>query len=197
MSAEQHRISTEGHIGGAQFLRIQIKNRWSSVDEWLINQSCSRRQHIPSYNIRLNALEYQNFQDKISGSVENVENIQIFKTVSERFVEVFRETITENPSVAVTEELESCIGCMVNTANITLVRSCQSYEEGGNTVTQLQTISNNQIMCQVSKPVSTVIVDQCGVSTAWQSGENQSHKDHCLSMLKFYVAKVCFTAGSK
>lgn len=116
MSAEQHRISTEGHIGGAQFLRIQIKNR---------------RQDIPSYNIRLNALEYQNFQDKISGSVENVENIQIFKTVSERFVEVFRETVTENPSVAVTEELESCIGCMVNTANITLVRSCQSYEEGG------------------------------------------------------------------
>lgn len=116
MSSEQHRISTEGHIGGAQFLHIQVQNR---------------RADIPSFNIRLNALEYQNFQDKISGSIQNVGNIPIFKTVSERFIEVFRDTISDNPSVSVTEELEPCIGCMANTANITLVRSCQSFAEGG------------------------------------------------------------------
>ena len=81
-----------------------------------------RRPEIPSYNIRLNALEYQNFQDKITGSIENVENIQIFKTVSERFVEVFKDTISDNPGVSVSDELEPCIGCMVNIANITLVR---------------------------------------------------------------------------
>ena len=77
-SSEQHRISTEGHIGGAQFLHITIKNR---------------RPEVADFSIRLNALEYQNFQDKISGSIENVENIQIFRTVSERFIEVFRDTV--------------------------------------------------------------------------------------------------------
>ena len=73
MSSEQHRISTEGHIGGAQFLHIIVKNR---------------RPEIPDFNVRVNALEYQNLQDKISGSIENVQNVQIFRTVSERFVEV-------------------------------------------------------------------------------------------------------------
>ena len=116
VNSEQHRISTEGHIGGAQFLHIMINNR---------------RPEISSYKIRVNSLEYQNFQDKINGSIENVENIQIFKTVSERFVEVFRETIEDNPREGVTDELESCIGCMAQTANIKLVRSCQSFVDGG------------------------------------------------------------------
>jgi len=115
-SSEQHRISTEGHIGGAQFLHITIKNR---------------RPEVADFSIRLNALEYQNFQDKISGSIENVENIQIFRTVSERFIEVFRDTVRENPGARVTDELEPCIGCMANTANITLVRDCQSALDGG------------------------------------------------------------------
>ena len=30
-----------------------------------------------------------------------------------------------------TEELEDCIGYMAQRANISLVRSCQSYNEGG------------------------------------------------------------------
>ena len=85
---------------------------------------------MSSYNIRLNSLEYQNFQDKINSSIENVQNVEIFKTVSEKFIEVFRETIKENPMEEVTDELEPCIGCMINTANVKLVRSCQSFVEG-------------------------------------------------------------------
>ena len=44
---------------------------------------------------------------------------------------MFRETVSENPRVEVTEELEDCIGCMAARASITLVRSCQSFTEGG------------------------------------------------------------------
>ena len=50
----------------------------------------NRRPEIADFTVRVNALEYQNFQDKISGSIENVQNVQIFRTVSERFVEVRR-----------------------------------------------------------------------------------------------------------
>ena len=135
VNSEQHRISTEGHIGGSQFLHIKVRFRnQKTKNDIFLNDICqvtNRRPEISSFTIRVNALEYKNLQDKIRGSIQNQENITIFRTVSERFVEVFRETVAENGRVAVTEELEPCIGCMVNTSNVKLVRSCQSSVEGG------------------------------------------------------------------
>jgi len=115
-SSDNHRISTEGELGGAQFLHIKVLNRKSE---------------IPSFIFRLNSLEYQNLQDKISGTITNLGNIQVYKTVSERFVDVFKEQISENPRSHVTDELEACIGCMVQTANVKIQRTCQSSQEEG------------------------------------------------------------------
>merc|ERR550519_190369 len=114
-SSDHHRISTEGEIGGAQFLHIKVTNR---------------RPEIASFTFRLNSLEYQNLQDKVTATIDNVENILVYKTVSERFVEVFKEQISENPTVRVTEDLEPCIGCMAQTANVRIQRACQSSQEG-------------------------------------------------------------------
>lgn len=74
--------------GGAQFLKILVQNR---------------KPNIESFSIRVNSLEYQNLQDKIRGPISNVRNLQIFKTVGERFVEVFREEVEKNPIVTVEE----------------------------------------------------------------------------------------------
>lgn len=117
LSSEHHQISTEGQAGGTQYLTLQVKNR---------------RPNAESFEFRLNSLEYQNLQDKLQGPIENIRNIQIFKTVSERFVEVFREEVTLNPRSQSDEELEPCIGCMINTANVILVRRCdpESAREG-------------------------------------------------------------------
>eukprot|EP00092_Neocalanus_flemingeri_P031314 GFUD01034010.1.p1 GENE.GFUD01034010.1~~GFUD01034010.1.p1 ORF type:complete len:413 (-),score=79.34 GFUD01034010.1:82-1263(-) len=115
-SSEHHRISTEGEIGGAQFLHIKVINR--------------KPEHS-SFIFRLNSLEYQNLQDKVTGTIGNFENIQVYKTVSERFVDVFKEQISENPRVSVTDELEPCIGCMAQTANVKIQRTCESSQEGG------------------------------------------------------------------
>ena len=52
---------------------------------------------------RLNALEYQNLQDKVRGTIQNIENIHIYKSVTERFVEVFREEVEKNPRATVNE----------------------------------------------------------------------------------------------
>ncbi len=110
VGSEHHHISTEGEAGGAQFLTIEVRNA---------------RPNAESFSFRLNSLEYQNLQDKLQGPIQNIRNIQIYKTVSERFVEVFREEVARNPKTdAAGEELESCIGCMVNTANVKLVRRC-------------------------------------------------------------------------
>ena len=59
--------------------------------------------HFISTTYRLNALEYQNLQDKVRGPIRNIENVQIYKSVSERFVEVFREQIQQNPRATVNE----------------------------------------------------------------------------------------------
>ena len=117
LSSEHHQISTEGQAGGTQYLTIEVKNR---------------RPNAESFRFRLNSLEYQNLQDKLQGPIENIRNIQIFKTVSERFVEVFREEVARNPRSQSDAELEPCIGCMVSTANVVLVRRCdpESAREG-------------------------------------------------------------------
>jgi len=114
-SSEHHRISTEGEIGGAQFLHIKVINR---------------KPEVPSFTFRLNSLEYQNLQDKVTGTIDNLENILVYKTVSERFVDVFKEQISENPRASVTVELEPCIGCMAQTANVKIQRACESSQEG-------------------------------------------------------------------
>ncbi len=114
VDSDQHHLSTEGHVGGAQFLRIKVNNR---------------RPGTRSFIFRLNSLEYQNLQDKLRSPIDNAANVKIFKTVSERFVEVFREEVAANPTVETTVGLEPCIGCMVQTANVKLVRQCMSNEE--------------------------------------------------------------------
>ena len=55
----------------------------------------NRKPEVPSFIFRLNSLEYQNLQDKVTGTIANLENIQVYKTVSERFVDVFKEQIRE------------------------------------------------------------------------------------------------------
>ena len=55
----------------------------------------NRKPEILSFIFRLNSLEYQNLQDKVTGTIANLENIQVYKTVSERFVDVFKEQIRE------------------------------------------------------------------------------------------------------
>jgi len=115
-SCDNHDISTEGEIGGTQFLNLKVVNRRPDVEDFFF---------------RLNSLEYQNLQDKLSSVIENVKNIQVYKTVSERFVEVFKEYVGQNPAAVVDQEqeLEPCIGCMVQQANVKLQRVCLSTNE--------------------------------------------------------------------
>jgi len=112
-SSEHHQISTEGEIGGTQYLRIKVSNR---------------RPDVPSFSFRVNSLEYQNLQDKISGIIENVRNVQVYKTVSERFVDVFKEQVSQNPAIHMTEDLEPCIGCMTQPSNVKIQRLCPSSQ---------------------------------------------------------------------
>lgn len=118
ITSDSHRISTEGEPGGAQFLQIEV---------------VSRRAGVRPFRFRVNSLEYQNLQDRLAGPIANVHSIQIYRTVSERFVDVFKEQVAENPRAPLSpaEEVEPCIGCMIVTANVRLQRRCGSADRAG------------------------------------------------------------------
>ena len=99
----------------------------------------------------MNSLDYENLQERLQNRIENKDNIEIFKSITERFVEVFKERVDQNPKIVVAEEvedkqtaaavaarlnlrpvflqeLESCIGCMVTQADVKLSRRCLTSE---------------------------------------------------------------------
>ncbi len=78
---------------------------------------------------RLNSTEYQNLENKIRGPIDNFANIAILKSVSERFIDVFRENVELNPKVSDVDEVEACIGCMANPADCKLLRRCDANTE--------------------------------------------------------------------
>ena len=114
VDSRQHEISAQGQSGGAQYLTIQVNARKSG-----------------SFSFRLNSLEYQNLTDKVTSTVNNARNVRIIKSVHERFVEVFRDEVERNPKAQIddSEEVDQCIGCMVNRSNVKLVRRCDSEQE--------------------------------------------------------------------
>lgn len=114
IGSEHHHISTEGQAGGTQFLKIEVQNG---------------KPNCESFSFRLNSLEYQNLQDKLTRQIQNIQNIQIFKTVGDRFVEVFREAVAQNPKAPAEEDLEACIGCMATQANVKLIRRCDPVDQ--------------------------------------------------------------------
>ncbi len=73
--------------------------------------------------------------------------------MSERFVEVFRSEVSANPEADPPgpgePEPESCIGCMVQPANVKLVRRCRGEDGdgGGGEGAQQQDTANPCVNC--------------------------------------------------
>ena len=54
----------------------------------------------------MNSLDYENLQERLQTRIENKDNIEIFKSITERFVEVFKERVDQNPKIVVPQEVE-------------------------------------------------------------------------------------------
>jgi len=102
---------SDGATTGAQFLTILVT---------------SQRNNGYSFSVRLNSLEYGDFREKLAAPIRNVRNVVIQQTLSDRFVQVFREHVAQNPRhrISELEELDSCIGCMQNRADVILRKQC-------------------------------------------------------------------------
>jgi hypothetical protein len=50
-----------------------------------------------SYVVRLNALDFRDLQDKVSHPITVLQNVTFHHTLTDRFLDAFREQVAENP----------------------------------------------------------------------------------------------------
>ncbi|XP_017789571.1 PREDICTED: E3 ubiquitin-protein ligase TM129 [Habropoda laboriosa] len=103
--------------GEVQFINIEVK---------------STRIGSQPFDIRLNALDFKNLQDKISRPITILQNITFHKTLLEKFIDSFKEQVQENPYYEYTEEVSQCIGCMQALSNVKLYKLCSNDIGNGN-----------------------------------------------------------------
>ncbi|KAJ8938223.1 hypothetical protein NQ318_007645 [Aromia moschata] len=93
-----------------QFLNIEVK---------------SSRQRVDPFVIRINAVDFKDLRDRVARSIEILPNIKFHKSVVEQFVDVFKETIKNNPLYDIDQELDQCIGCLQSRPNIKIQKLCE------------------------------------------------------------------------
>ncbi|XP_064465597.1 E3 ubiquitin-protein ligase TM129-like [Ornithodoros turicata] len=110
MSSAEHSVS---HVTGTgvQYLDILVR---------------SRRAAIKPFSIRVNSMEYNDLREKLQGELDNVRNIIIHRSLSDRFTDAFRSHVMHNARYKLPAgmELEPCIGCMQSSAKVKLQKHC-------------------------------------------------------------------------
>ncbi|XP_011497085.1 PREDICTED: E3 ubiquitin-protein ligase TM129 [Ceratosolen solmsi marchali] len=79
-----------------------------------------------AFNIRLKALDFKNLQDKITRPIIVLESVVFHRTLLDKFIEIFKEQIAQNPEFETTQELDQCMGCMQVIPNIKLNKLCSN-----------------------------------------------------------------------
>ncbi|KAG7190384.1 hypothetical protein KM043_006492 [Ampulex compressa] len=115
-SSDTHVMSptTRGEV---QFINIEVKPTRAGAEP---------------FNIRLNALDFKDLQDKISRPITVLQNITFHKTLLDRFIDTFKEQVKENPCYATAQDLDQCIGCMQVPSNVKLTKLCVGVIEDRN-----------------------------------------------------------------
>lgn len=107
------------------------RNRDGEVQYMNIIVTTTRR-NIDSFIIRLNSADFQDLQDRVSRSIVIPSNINVHKTVIEKFVDTFKDFIKLNPVYKNEQPVEQCIGCMQNTTYVKLQKMCIDNENDTN-----------------------------------------------------------------
>lgn len=87
--AKTYEISNQ-NTNGTQYLNIEIK---------------SSRQHVDPFIIRINARDFKDLRDRVARSIEILPNVKFHKSVMDQFVDVFKETIMNNPVYDTNDEV--------------------------------------------------------------------------------------------
>ncbi|XP_044267647.1 E3 ubiquitin-protein ligase TM129 [Tribolium madens] len=117
--ADTHRISLQTTTE-TQYLNIEVK---------------SGRLGVETFIIRINASDFKDLEDRIARDITILPNVKFHKTVTEQFVDVFKETIKSNARYDTREELDQCIGCMQTRPNVKLQKLCGDNTGGAESCT--------------------------------------------------------------
>ncbi|CAH2252675.1 jg515, partial [Pararge aegeria aegeria] len=79
---------------------------------------------IKRFKFRISTTALRELQPRLERPVRVPEHISLLPTLIERFVLVFKQHVERNPVYYVEQDLEVCIGCMQNTADVKLNKLC-------------------------------------------------------------------------
>lgn len=87
---------------------------------------------VKTFHIRLNSTEYAELREKLHAPVRSAANVVIHQTMSDLFLDTFKNQVELNQTYQLPseQELEPCIGCMQVPAGTKLLRLCQADDDG-------------------------------------------------------------------
>ncbi|XP_024941675.1 E3 ubiquitin-protein ligase TM129 [Cephus cinctus] len=100
--------------GEVQYVNIEVKPTRTGAE---------------TFNIRLNALDFKDLQDKVSRPITVLQNVTFHRTLLDRFIDTFKQQVSENPYYETVQELEQCVGCMQVPSNVKLNKLCGNVSE--------------------------------------------------------------------
>jgi E3 ubiquitin-protein ligase TM129 len=119
-NVHEHAISTDGsHTNnagaGVQFLDIAV-------------HLMASEQNKPLFYLRLNTMDFDEIKQRITSPLQQAQNVVIHQSLDDRFIAAFQEYISNNPHFTLPNEIEveTCLGCMRQQADIKLVKRCSN-----------------------------------------------------------------------
>lgn len=89
------------------------------------------RRGVRKFQIRINALDFKTLQDRISRPITIPSTIRFHQNITDRFVEVFKEHVSQNNKYKTNQNLELCFACMIEVPNIKIQKQCLDVNENG------------------------------------------------------------------
>lgn len=93
------------------------------------------RTGVPSFNIRINALHFQDLQDR-TRPIVILSNVRFRRSTMEQWIEVFKNEIDKNPRYKINPNhiSDSCFACMVVEPNIKISKNCDDLNVNGDII---------------------------------------------------------------
>nr|AAL13910.1 LD39811p [Drosophila melanogaster] len=89
------------------------------------------RQGVSDFHIRINALEFRNLENRVRRPIAIPSNIQLHRNVIDRFVDVFKAQVAQNPIFPDDATTEKCFACMLNEPNTKIHKQCADFDRNG------------------------------------------------------------------
>uniref|UniRef100_A0A8D8AJW5 Transmembrane protein 129 n=1 Tax=Culex pipiens TaxID=7175 RepID=A0A8D8AJW5_CULPI len=159
----------------------------------------STRPGIREFNIRINALDFKDLQDRINRPITILSSVKFHRTVLDRFVDVFKEQVGQNPryrGAEAVDQQDSCFACMQVQPNVKIVKNCADLNENGEPLAEAR-------CCQPCNCRPMWCID-C-VARWFASRQNQSERESWLQQkctcpmcrARFCVLDVCFIEAAR